>query len=380
MKGPNLGPSFTHTSFGDATNVVLRCHSLAAVSPASAPEFYLECALDLLETWRRTLRNCPLIINTPGWILGTGLDLLVDLISRIRPTDVIYMSEDGPSEVVETLRANTKQEFSTLPSQPSEFMTRTAAQFRSMQMMSYFHAYSTSETVPRVAWSAQPLSAVRPLEVKYAGVSSGILGILSYDYQSTAQLLEASLNGAIVAIVEIEDVAALTRVGVSPDDGNGKLSGISHTSEGIPFVPNASDEALDPRHSTTIGLALVRGVDTKAKNLQLITPVPLKQIERVRSQGRKVVLVYGRFDSPHWAYTEELYEKSALTGGSENDVDFSGDEELSVEESDTVTETPGRSADLSVIPWVEKLAGNQRRPVGSRVWRVRRDLGRSNTD
>ena len=35
------------------------------------------------------------------------------------------------------------------------------------------------------------------------------------------------------------------------------------------------------------------------------------------------------------------------------------------------------AADSGNVPWVETLQGSQGRGVGSRVWRVRRDLGRT---
>ena len=47
-------------------------------------------------------------------------------------------------------------------------------------------------------------------------------------------------------------------------------------------------------------------------------------------------------------------------------------EELDAED---ITITP-----VGNMPWVEKLEGSEGRGVGARVWRVRRDLGRSEGD
>lgn len=389
---PNLGVPFTHTSFDDPGNTAVRCHTLAAVTPASSPDLFIACAIDLYEFYQRHHRKCPLIINTPGWILGTGLDLLVALITRMRPAEVIYMSEDGPADVVEALEAATKNKFSTLPSQPSEFMSRTSAHFRSMQMMSYFHSQvqpdNKAVTTSSIKWAAQPLSHTRPYVVRYEGEDQDIMGILSYDCQTPPELLAASINGAVLAIVEIEESKAFQEVDKTISTFQGEAEKdveICRTPEGLPFIVNSTDGTLDPRYSHTIGLALIRAVDTKNKSLQVITPLTTETLERIRSQGRNIVLVHGNFDSPHWAYTEDLYERAKQDDAADKDLHMSdgetSDDETEAEAVDCTAEA-GRAytSESWTVPWIETLSGNQKRPVGSRVWRVRRDLGRNNGD
>ncbi|GAB0138062.1 hypothetical protein EsDP_00006309 [Epichloe bromicola] len=389
---PNLGVPFTHTSFDDPGNTTVRCHTLAAVTPASSPDLFTACAIDLYEFYQRHHRKCPLIINTPGWILGTGLDLLVALITRMRPAEVIYMSEDGPADVVEALEAATKHKFSTLPSQPSEFTSRTSAHFRSMQMMSYFHSQAQPDdkaaTTSSIKWASQPLSHTRPYVVRYEGEDQDIMGILSYDCQTPPELLAASINGAVLAIVEIEESKAFQEIDKTMSTFQGEAEEdveICRTPEGLPFIVNPTDGTLDPRHSHTIGLALIRAVDTKNKSLQVITPLPTATLERIRSQGRNIVLVHGNFDSPHWAYTEDLYERAEQDDAADKDLDLSdgetSDDETEAEAVDCAAQAGrGYTSDSSTVPWIETLSGNQKRPVGSRVWRVRRDLGRNNGD
>ncbi|KAG6001195.1 hypothetical protein E4U21_004616 [Claviceps maximensis] len=390
---PNLGVPFSHTSFGDPGNTVVRCHALASVTPASSPDLFIACAIDMFEFYQRFHRKSPLIINTPGWILGTGLDLLVALITRIRPAQVIYMSEEGPADVVETLKGATKHEFSTLPSQPSEFMLRTSAHFRSMQMMSYFHSQVQPECkttkAPSIKWLVQPLSHTRPYVVQYEGKNQGILGILSYDCQTPPHLLAASINGAILAIVEIEASTAFREVDNTRSNmGSETEAGVEicRTPEGLPLIVNATDGTLDPRYCRTIGLALIRGIDAHNKSLQVITPLQLSAFEEVQSQGRSIVLVHGSFDSPHWAYTEDLHGEQTNQDDDalEKDFDMSDDEfsedDGGVADCGTVQGSRTCASDASTVPWIETLRGDQKRPVGSRVWRVRRDLGKNNGD
>lgn len=396
---PNLGAPFSHTSFGDPGNTIVRCHALASVTPASSPDLFIACATDMYEFYQRFHRKSPLIINTPGWVLGTGLDLLVALITRMRPAQVIYMSEEGPVDVVETLEEATKREFSTLPSQPSDFMSRTSAHFRSMQMMSYFHSHVQSESktakTSSVRWLSQPLSHARPYVVQYEGTNQGILGILSYDCQTPPQLLAASINGAILAIVEIEAPTAFREIHDTKStigDASGADVEICRTPERLPLIVNATDGTLDPRHCRTIGLALIRGIDAQNKSLQIITPLPLSALEEIQSQGRSIVLVHGSFDSPHWAYTEDLYaeqtnqdddttvEKDLDMSDGDSSEDDDDDDDGLVECSRAAKGNRAYACDASTVPWIETLTGNQKRPVGSRVWRVRRDLGKNNGD
>jgi polynucleotide 5'-hydroxyl-kinase GRC3/NOL9 len=145
-------------------------------------------------------------INTPGWVLGTGLELLADLITQIRPTDVVYMSQEGPWEAVNRLREAAKTiPVHTLPSQVCEYTTRTAAHLRTMQAMSYFH--STSDGT----WNSEPLTHMPPWEVRYAGEDAGIFGILPYGEWPSAEHLLDSINGSIVAVVVLDSLEAIPR-------------------------------------------------------------------------------------------------------------------------------------------------------------------------
>ena len=364
---PNLSAPFTHPHGN-----VLRGHALASVSPASDPELYMECVVDLYKHYRQQASDLPLIINTPGWILGTGLELLEAIIKHVEPGYVVYMSEDGPSETVEALEGATTTNFSMLPSQPAEFTARTAAHLRAMQTMSYFHM-GRLEPMERLQWNPTPLSSVAPWLVSYDSSRSGIHGVLSYDYQSPLELLAETINGSVLAAVEIEDSQAYG--GLLP-------RGQTHprtlrTPEGIPVIPNPDDVSLSPHHSQIIGLVLIRGIDAGKQQLQLITPIPQERIASIKQQARDIVLVHGKFDAPNWAYMEDLYLKSSDDDTGPKTLEIE-QEDTSEDDSDMEPDNVGEASDMKAVPWVEILKGNQKRPVGSKVWRVRRDLGRNN--
>lgn len=402
LTGPVLGPSFCRP-LGSSEVQIVRSHALASISPASDPELYLEAAMDLMTRYRNTLGSYPLVINTPGWIQGTGLDLLTSLIGSLRPTEVVYMSESGPAEAVEALQEACKiSGFSALPSQASQLTSRTAAHFRSMQTMSYFHAETVESSI---RWNASPLTTVPPWQVSYLGPNRGILGVMCYDYQAPLDLLADALNGTVVAIVGIESTKAFRcsaeDAEVSMEQNNDDAAGymmdidnndvrpqgsvssftslaekiIKTTPEGIPVINTADGTTLDPRYSHSIGLALVRGIDIENGVLQLLTPVPLESIETFQSGGEEIVLVSGKFDTPSWAYTEELYYRAGGEGDDGNDANEPAEimDDVSGSGGDDFT----RTTDATTVPWIEVLEGNQKRGAGSKVWRVRRDLGRA---
>ncbi|KAI1807422.1 hypothetical protein F4811DRAFT_505736 [Daldinia bambusicola] len=406
---PVFSPSFCRPLPCSEVQIV-RSHALASLSPASDPELYLEAAMDLMAHYRNVLGRYPLIINTPGWIQGTGLDLLISLITNSRPTEVLYMSESGPTEVVETLQEFCKTTtFTTLPSQASQISSRTSAHLRSMQTMSYFHAEQQGSTADGcwIQWNNKPLTTVPPWQISYRRHDRGIFGIMCYDYQTPVDLLADAINGTIVAIVAVECIQAFRNLeehtalpsditsdtmdidetgegpqkSISPSFSSLEKNTIIRTPEGIPFIDTTNGITLDPKFSHSLGLGLVRGIDVENGVLQILTPLGAEKIEEVTSRGGEVVLVSGKFDTPSWAYTEELYYRAHEEADDGADADETRDTEDTtggISEAE-INNLPGSTdeTDETPVPWIEVLHGNQKRGVGSKVWRVRRDLGRA---
>lgn len=378
----NLGPPYSHPTPLKGSHEVVRAHSIAALSPATDPVLYMTCVRELLGHYRSMLSidpKCPLIINTPGWVLGTGLEILVDLIKAAHPTEIIYMSQKGPASVVTALRdASNTTPVLTLPSQITEYTARTAAHLRNMQLMSYFH--TQPEKQGNSLWNAEPLSSLPPWEVGFGGTALGILGILSMGEQPPPNMLKETIDGGLLSIVVLDDIAAVIRM-QSEADGGSNTAMIINTPEGIPYFNPEVATSLDPNYSYTIGLALVRGIDLERQKLQLLSPISAKDIQQIKDDGKVIVLVSGKLDTPGWAYTEDLYRKSTthktrsrqeITNGTDDESDDAVDSE-----DDGNDSMAGVSKDgCAQAPWVEKLRGDRGRGVGARVWRVRRDLGK----
>jgi polynucleotide 5'-hydroxyl-kinase GRC3/NOL9 len=389
LSRPNFGPPYSHPDPKDEGLKIIRSHSICAISPSNDTGYYTTCVLDLLTHYRNFITShpgSPLIINTPGWVQGTGLELLTDLIKQARPTVIIYTSIEGPADVVKALQEEAKKNrLITLPSQATEYTTRTAAQLRIMQAMSYFHSGPLKRNSP--SWSATPLTSTPPWQVKYSGKNAGILGILCMGEQPLGDLIKDTINGVVLAVVVIDDMEAfpgLSDCNSSRDDGfdaanppsePSHISSIHRTKEeNLPYLSATNATSLDPRYSHSIGLALVRGIDVEHQTLQLLTPISLHVLKDVQQCGKSIVLVGGRLETPGWAYTEELYKRAAAKKildeeiGDEGSIDNIDDEPSGLLENGDAFED---------APWIEKLAGHEGRGAAARVWKVRRDLGRS---
>jgi polynucleotide 5'-hydroxyl-kinase GRC3/NOL9 len=366
LRRPNLSPPFAHPWADGQSATMVRCHALASVTPADNPNLYMDIAINLHELYREGYGHLPLIVNTPGWILGTGLELLTGLISAFRPAEVIYMSKTGPEDSLDRLRSTSSgigRQLSFLPSRPSGASPRTAAQLREMHTMSYFHYIKREESY---AWSDQPLSHIRPLQVAYEGKKQGITAIISYISQASGAGLCHAIKGMLLALVEIEDTRAFkvredravdgTSSSEDEEHGDDMEALVSRTPEGIPHMEISS---LDPAFSHLLGLVLVRGVDEDKKRLHILTPIPALTMNEARRKGQHLVLVRGKFDPPMWAYTEDAHAAAFRKRNAEVDDD---------DEENGEAEGPGR------LPFLDVLEASEKRPTGSQALRIRRDL------
>ena len=262
-------------------------------------------------------------------------------------------------------------------------------------------------------WNSDPVTSLAPLEVNYTGKAAGILGVMCLGEQPSIEMVRDTIDGSIVALVVIEDMAAILSLKSNEkmeryiEDQSGEYTSmdmdnnsnkvvkthfteqsyrrpenhlILHTPEGIPYLNPANAMSLDPTYSHTIGLALVRAIDVRRQKLQLLTPISPNTIKDISASGKAIILVSGKLDTPGWAYLEALYRKDAdmkevdKQRESDEGTQESGDEEG----GDAVTGGQQDHMDgFENAPWIEILRGHKGRDVGARVWRVRRDLGKT---
>ena len=412
LRSCNFGPAYAHPVVPPGSRL-LRAHHVGAISPKEDPDHYLECVLDLVLQYRRmlaTYSSCPLIVNCSGWVLGSGLEVLVELIKKVALTAVVYMSITGPAEAVDTLSeasSESKTPFHALSSQPTEYATRTAADLRAMQTLSYFHLDEPEGE--NLRWNAKMLAKIPPLVAKYAGVKQIIFGIMVLGELLDPDCLATVLDGSVVGVVTIEDDSALAlkarrprsdsvertlddnieeRLGLGYDTAQGlfgrdQLAGANRdasdaqvgqdqgqalqdprrehpnihrtTGEHLPYLTagNGACTPLDPSKCRSLGQALVRYIDKDSQSLHLLTPIPLGTILSLRQKKEKIVLVRGKLDTPTWAYQEDvarMRKRMEIAGG----LNLDGWDEG--------------------FPWVKEVLEKNNKQKGDRVWRVRRNL------
>ncbi|KAE8147557.1 polynucleotide 5'-hydroxyl-kinase grc3 [Aspergillus avenaceus] len=415
LRSPVFGPPFSHPSLKDSHDgTIIRAHHIGASSPKEDPDHYVLATMDLMDRYRALLASypqCPLIINYPGWIFGLGLEVATWLVRSLGLSDVVYMSEKGPMEVVVPLGQAAQEAMiplTTLPSQPTDFVSRSSAQLRSMQLQSYFHMSRPAE-INTPLWLDKPLSRTKPFHVQYSGQRQGIKGIMVMGSEIDPDLLHEVLDGSIVGVVAVESPRAIlgqsdmpvmsnrnagaTENGhedadVSMEDSSEPINPfiegnvIRTPNEDLPylFVGSGSSNPLDPKASRCLGLALVRSISVSSRQLELVTPIEGSAIRDALEQNHGIVLVRGQVDTPNWAISEDYYAARAAEKRHRDSVDKlkKNAESLDPQRQARVSATlKDRIRRASNVPWmtvIEDHASRQREAAEREksLWKLRK--------
>lgn len=421
LREPVFGPPFTHPSLENSRHGrIVRAHHIGAPSPRDDPDYYASAAMNLMDHYRMLLATypqCPLIVNFPGWIFGQGLEIATWLVGCLGLSDVVYMSEKGPDEVVEPLAqaaGSARVALTTLPSQPVDFATRSSAELRAMQIQSYFHQWQPADC-PNPVWSDVPLTLVRPITVSYAGPRQGIVGIMVLGNRQDPDMLRDLLAGSIVSVTAIEDPRAITGVSEPADgpDHSGHDEGEEDTSmteadnpsaasdlhaQLAPFITRSRNESLpyffvgagtctppNPAATRSLGLALIRSINPSTQKLELLTPIPAEVLRwTLVEQGQGILLVRGQVDAPSWAISEEYYaarnaayevalemKKTATTNAVEREIKSQLKEHLQ--------RLLERSRRVGNVPWMRVVEDKANAPTaakgggqGMTLWKLRK--------
>jgi polynucleotide 5'-hydroxyl-kinase GRC3/NOL9 len=323
VRSPVLGPNYTHPSgHVSSAHRTIRSHTVTSNSPREDVVHFLACAMDLRDEYFRALEDfpgAPLILNCSGWILGSAVSAMMELVQQFPLTDVVLM-EPMERDTVASIEATLPMaKVLMIPPRYKPAQSRTSAELRAMQAMSYFHSLSPGKGLS--LWTSDTLSHIHPWHVSYNGPNAGISNIMSYGEAVSPDFLASILDGMIVAICEIESDEAYATVQYRPphapsasaaEMGETMTERIGRTPEGLPYLRADNSgliQPLDPRFSCCKGLAIVRGINVAKQELQLITPMSVKQIKAL--QGSKTVLVRGKFDMPGWLFLEDTYSGEA---------------------------------------------------------------------
>ncbi|KAE9984813.1 hypothetical protein EG328_008214 [Venturia inaequalis] len=350
IKQSNLKPRFARSTFNDGDNKVVRAHPIRLNGHKEDMEHYLDAVRDLLQHYHSLNKGSnqatALIVNCPFWFQASGYDLTVNLTKTLKPSHLLCFAS-GPAKVLDWVhKAAPTASLERLPPQPFFNINkspRTAAEVNEMHILSYFHSKRSEQKAEK--WNALPLAYQRPFDVFYGESSADFAGVFIFGEVPVmySNMLSTLLNGSIVSIVAIEEASLL--------DNRGVLCG---EDDRIPYFtvgPRGYSVPFEPRKSRTIGLGLIRGIDSKAQTMQIVSPIPAKQIAEI--PRNRLVLAFGGFESPGWAYLEETYYQ-----------EWAKRQGRTVAGSDVAT------------PWVEEMDGVEDGKrvggLGMQVWKTRR--------
>jgi polynucleotide 5'-hydroxyl-kinase GRC3/NOL9 len=232
--------------------------------------------------------------------------------------------------------------------------------------------------------------------------------------QINPEMLREVIEGAIVAVVEIDSPSTLwgtsssapvasgsvnhdaSEVGedidMDSDQQNGQTAPstedlVVRTPENLPYLFSGSGSCtpLDPKSSNCLGLAIVRSVNTGSHRLELSTPIPSSTLSNTIEQGRSIVLVRGQLDNPNWAISEEYHSARAAERRYQQSISRSkknggsvGGADDQAKQKQTLSLLRERIRRASNVPWmtvVEDNSRHQREAAARReksLWKLRK--------
>jgi polynucleotide 5'-hydroxyl-kinase GRC3/NOL9 len=353
LRKPVLDPSFARTAVNHASEQIVRAHTIGLNGYRENTSHYLEAVADLTERYRteakgmsvEQLSDFPLIVVCPAWYQGSGVDLNVSLSRAIRPSHLACVGESSPKVMNALQEAAGDAEIQVLQPQPyqSTRPSRTTLELHEMQLLSYFHSGQNSNR--DLIWDPTPLSSRRPYHVSYDEESCEFAGIFIFGEIPVMypKMLSTLLNGSLVSIIAIEDASAFKDTTICRGEG-----------DNIPYFlagPKGYTTPFDPKKSSVVGVALIRGIDSTDQTLQILTPIPAQKIAEIAHE--RLVLAFGALDCPGWAYTEDMYYNEGAKDKGKK-----------------------QASSVEITPWVEEAGDDEGRNKLSgpamQAWKTRR--------
>lgn len=305
-------------SHNSRQNEIIRAHSLPIRGLSNYQEHFLACVEDLYSAYSNLQLQShatPLIINTPGW-LHNSLDILLHILSHTKARYLVHLADleaideenSAKLDALDTAARKCNGSISHISAQtPLPIPSRTDAELRSMQMLSYFHCTGfLSSTPPDRTWNSKPLSHSTPWDFCYEETSDlkqSFIGFLNLAEWIEPSQLFTTLNGSVVQVVETSDSVIQHQYKALPR---------THKYH-IPYFPKSLHgvvEPLNPNTSQLVCTALLRSWDPHNRTLQLVVP----KTHEALLHGlvpEKTVFVFGCCETPDWAYMEDAYYEAA---------------------------------------------------------------------
>jgi polynucleotide 5'-hydroxyl-kinase GRC3/NOL9 len=307
LRKPVLDPCFARTVLESASEQIVRVHTIGLNGYKENTQHYMHAVADLTDRYRTEVKgklverlcDLPLVVICPAWYQGSGIDLNISLSRMIRPSHLACVGESSSKAMKALQEAVGETQIHVLQPQPyqSTRPARTTSELHEMQLLSYFHSEKDSSGL--IIWNTTPLSSRRPYHVSYSVERCEFAGIFVFGEVPVMypKMLSTLLNGSLVSIIAIEDASAFNDTKISRGEG-----------DNIPYFnagPKGYTTPFDPKKSSAIGVALIRGINSADQTLQILTPIPAQIIAEIAHE--RLVLAFGSLECPGWAYTEDMY-------------------------------------------------------------------------
>ncbi|KAK7069771.1 hypothetical protein SK128_003845 [Halocaridina rubra] len=263
---PLLGPNYAYQREGSSPDV--KQIMFGSVNPQFGLQRYISAVKRLIERSKK-FPECPLVVNTMGWTIGTGLDLTLDIIRTVSPSHVIQ---------IQSSNARSNFEFSLT----SENVSRNVGgvctkQFRQQLYYSLTEVFSLSSRRSNVV-------SFSPKLLRELSVSINLSDILR-DIATHKGILDESEH---MVIVKWPDVVLHVCGPKVPRERilqvlNGNLIALCHVnaSKIESFGPDLPKHLIDDLdYGQCQGWGLVRGIDPLTKELHILTALPSKFIAK----------------------------------------------------------------------------------------------------
>lgn len=279
---------------------IVASHYYGFTTPQQHPELYTSITKALLHTFNSKIRSqgIHLVVNTPGWMKGFGVEILHDFAAELQPDNLVLLSgnldPESPenSDVLACIACKSSIIVQGIYSLPRY----SPSQLRTWHKLLYCHRQQKGNE-PRFDFKAHiltrpPLRLPYQVEANPAFCGVNCVLFLNADVpQIGAENIMLLLDASMVGFYLVDDeYFSAHKVGI--------LFG-----EDLPLVlsPSAYGEMIDHRAPQVVfaGLGMIHSISTKNHCFNVYIPDSVQQhlSERIRS-GLKLVVVKGEGDLP----------------------------------------------------------------------------------
>lgn len=298
-----------NVSFGQfADNTCVKAHSIGDVNPKKAFLHYNQAIEDLINEYKKVDKSkklTTLVINTPGWAKGLGMQLLEHIYNYAEPSSFVFI---GPDCDIESFRdfERTFKPYIEQERQPSLVVLDTPLRFikdnlpgrgadkissrdlQDLQLLGYFHFLSQFGLFN----FKQKITKFRPYAIPYRKYGQSALGLFAIEAFGimfaegvVSDDIELCLRGSVVSIVAVSSSV--------------KLNITQETSEELPWLNTNGIDTITPFNSRCVGLGLIQSFNKSKSQVKLITPIDCENVlGSVKENNEKLILVRGSIQYP----------------------------------------------------------------------------------